>query len=145
MNRIKCSACGFVAFSSDEVCKRCKQNLLEPAAGFNPDSNAYPDSYSNNYSNSNSPSAAYVSPYRTEPEKSISWGSVLFGLLLIGVSFFLYSTFDDLERNGGSVRMNVIVIALYNIGGKWLASIVVAVIGIVVTIAGFSGSADSEN
>jgi hypothetical protein len=52
--------------------------------------------------------------------------------------------FDNLEREGGTVRMNAIVILLYNIGGKWFASIVVALIGLVALITGFNGSSSGE-
>ena len=102
---------------------------------------AYAGSNAASYAGSNTSSStgSYASPY-AQPEKSISWGSVLFGLLMIGGAFFLYYTFDNLEREGGSVRMNVLFILLYNIGGKWLAAIVLALIGIGTMIAGFNGS-----
>jgi hypothetical protein len=161
---MKCSACGFVSFATEEVCKKCKRNMFDPHADSNFDANAasfagsnagsnaasfagsypgsnagaktgaFPGSEASSYTNS------YNSPSYAQPEKSISWGSVGFGLLMIGVAFFLYYTFDNLEREGGSVRMNVLFILLYNIGGKWLAAIVVALIGIGTMIAGFNGS-----
>jgi len=31
MNRIKCTGCGFVAFSSEEYCKKCKRKLIDTA------------------------------------------------------------------------------------------------------------------
>ena len=31
MNRIKCTGCGFVAFSSEEYCKKCKHKLINSA------------------------------------------------------------------------------------------------------------------
>lgn len=158
---MKCPHCGFVAFATEEICKKCKQNMFEPLAepGFgaydNPPASSFAGSptagaYAASGAGVNpgaytttSNASPYVSPYE-QPDKSISWGSVGFGLLMIGVAFFLYYTFDNLEKEGGSVRMNAIVILLYNIGGKWLASIVVALIGIGTMIAGFNGTSAGE-
>ena len=115
---MKCSACGFVSFATEEVCKKCKRNMFDPHADSNFDANAasfaapnaasfaasnagsypgantgaFPGSEASSYTNS------YNSPSYAQPEKSISWGSVGFGLLMIGVAFFLYYTFDNLER-----------------------------------------------
>lgn len=70
-----------------------------------------------------------VQPQEEEKKEENPWGTLAFGILLIAGACFLYYTFDNLEKEGGSVRMNWILIMLYELGGKWTASIVVALLG----------------
>lgn len=64
-----------------------------------------------------------------DPE-SAWWKTLLGGLFCIGISIFLYYYFTDLEQAGGQRRINAIVAAMYNLGGKWLTCSVFGLIGI---------------
>jgi hypothetical protein len=58
------------------------------------------------------------------------WKTLLFGLFVIVLGVILFWYFTDFERSGGSRRMNIIVVWLYNLGGKWLASGIFVVLGV---------------
>ena len=128
MNKIKCSFCGFANSSIEKNCTMCEVSLL----------NSSRNSSSNFYTNSN---------IQTQAKTKISWGTVIFGLAATVFSFYLYSMFDDFEKSGGSIRMPVIVILIYKIGGKWLASIFIGLMGLLTMVGGFIGNGfdDREN
>jgi hypothetical protein len=58
------------------------------------------------------------------------WKTLGAGLFCLGVAVFLFYYFSDFEASGGSRRINAIVAALYNLGGKWLTCSVFGIIGI---------------
>ncbi len=62
--------------------------------------------------------------------------TIVMGLLMIAGAVWLYTYFSGFEERGGSMRMNVILLALYKLGGKWLACGLVAAVGIAVTVVG---------
>ena len=94
-------------------------------------------------SSAGSKTAAHIN-HETQTEGSITWSMVIVGLLMIGGAVFLYNVFDNFEKEGGSVRMPAIAILMYKIGGKWLVSIFVALMGILVTAGGFTSGSDEE-
>jgi hypothetical protein len=51
---------------------------------------------------------------KTSPLAQIGWGVVL-----IAAGIILYFVFDNFEKEGGRMRMNAIVLLVYNIAGKW--------------------------
>ncbi len=55
--------------------------------------------------------------------------------MIVGAAW-LYTYFSGAEARGGSIRMNVILLLLYNIGGKWLVCGLAAAVGIAVTVVG---------
>ncbi|MBU1411333.1 hypothetical protein KKC22_07420 [Myxococcota bacterium] len=66
------------------------------------------------------------------------WKGVLGGLFMFALAGFLYWYFTDFENsNDRSRRMNALIAALYNLGGKNLACGVVAGIGAILVGWGF--------
>jgi hypothetical protein len=52
-----------------------------------------------------------------------SWcGLLLAALFFFGVSIWLFFRLTNLEATGGEIRVNWMIAALYNIGGKWGAA-----------------------
>jgi hypothetical protein len=76
-------------------------------------------------------------------EQDGTWAKELVGgILLLGLSVFLWWYFTDFENSTEtSRRMNAILAMLYNLGGKWLAIGVVAAVGLWQTISGALGFA----
>ena len=66
------------------------------------------------------------------------WETILIGLGLIAFGIFLYYTFNNLEQEGGSLRINWLFALAYNIGGKWTVAVIVTLIGVFTTYSGFS-------
>ena len=73
------------------------------------------------------------------------WQPMLWAVICAGAGVFLFHIFDDLGRNGGSVRMNLIVVEIYKLLGKWgvlgillAGAVAFAVIGIRQRTAGKS-------
>ena len=64
------------------------------------------------------------------------WKTLIGGVFLIGLSVFLYFYFTDFEATGGNRRMNAIIAALYNLGGKWLVCSLLGVLGVGVVAVG---------
>ena len=66
-------------------------------------------------------------------EKSANspWKNLIEGLLLLGISVFLFWYFTDIENShDDSLRLNWIFAQLYSLGGKWLACAVVVALGV---------------
>lgn len=57
--------------------------------------------------------------------------NLLGGLFLIAIGIGGYFLFNHLETNGGSMRIPVIAIGLYNLIGKW------GILGIFAVLGGF--------
>jgi hypothetical protein len=47
------------------------------------------------------------------------WQSMLWAAVLLGGGIWLFQMFDDMEHKGGSMRMNVLVVGVYRVLGKW--------------------------
>jgi hypothetical protein len=62
--------------------------------------------------------------------------SIGIGLLIIAVSVFVFYTFDNMEKEGGSVRINWIFALIYKLGGKWPGPIIFAIIGALISFGG---------
>jgi hypothetical protein len=71
-----------------------------------------------------------------KPQKP--WETILIGIGLIGFGIFIYYTFNNLEQEGGSVRINWLFALAYKIGGKWTVAVIITLIGILTTNTGFS-------
>lgn len=50
------------------------------------------------------------------------WQPVLFGLLFLALGAYLYWDLSAMERQGGERHYHSLIVSLYQIGGKWLAS-----------------------
>ena len=66
----------------------------------------------------------------SDDSESAWWKTLLGGLFCLGLSILLYYYFTDFEQSGGSRRINAIVAAMYNIGGKWFTCSVFALLGV---------------
>lgn len=64
------------------------------------------------------------------------WQSMLAAVFLIGGGIWLFKIFNDLEQKGGSIRMNVVIIGIYKMLGKWGVLGVMVFGGIVALIIG---------
>ncbi len=64
------------------------------------------------------------------------WQSMLFAVVLLGGGVWLFKVFNDLEQKGGQIRMNVVIIAIYKVLGKWGVLGVMLLGGIVALIIG---------
>ena len=69
-------------------------------------------------------------------DESSPWGNIGWGLFLIAVGVGLYFYFGHLEQEGGSVRMNAIVLMVYNVAGKTGVLAVLGGIGGLLTFLG---------
>ncbi|XAM00253.1 hypothetical protein OT109_02465 [Phycisphaeraceae bacterium D3-23] len=68
------------------------------------------------------------------------WKNILWGLFLIGVSGFIWWYFWDFENSTDTTRsVNRYIAFLYNLGGKWLASLPFTFIGLFMLIWGIRG------
>ena len=47
------------------------------------------------------------------------WQSMLWAAVLVAGGVWFFHMFDDLEKHGGSIRMNRILIFIYDHMGKW--------------------------
>ncbi|MBK7807601.1 MAG: hypothetical protein KA270_05610 [Saprospiraceae bacterium] len=70
-----------------------------------------------------------------KPQKP--WEAILVGVGMIAFGIFLYYTFNNLEQEGGSVRINWLFALAYKIGGKWTVAVIITLIGIFTTYSGF--------
>lgn len=65
------------------------------------------------------------------------WGSLIFGLLVIGIAVSLHHTFTELETGvRESERLNWIVAVVYNLLGHWPAVGLVAAMGGFLAVSG---------
>lgn len=60
---------------------------------------------------------------------------LLIGLAFLAIGGFVFYTFYDLEQNGGRMTIPRPLIFLYDMGGKWLASGVFFLFGIIILFA----------
>lgn len=58
----------------------------------------------------------------SEPSQGVWWKSLLFGIFCLGLSVYLFYDFTQFEQEGGTRRMHSLLVGLYQLGGKWLAS-----------------------
>lgn len=68
--------------------------------------------------------------------KDTPWSSIGIGLFLFAAAGFLYYVFNNLENEGGSVKINWIFALLYRVGGKWAAPGLIGIIGAFYTYSG---------
>lgn len=83
----------------------------------------------------------------TDEEDSGPWGTLGFGLLLIAAGIGAYFYFGYLEQrsDGGSVRMNAILLILYTTLGKTGVLAVLSGIGSLMAIFGIRGILQERN
>lgn len=62
--------------------------------------------------------------------KKSNWKNLLVSIGVIMGAFLLYDYLDEIERSGGSIRMNWIFILIYTFAGKFYASLILFLIGI---------------
>ena len=72
----------------------------------------------------------------SDDSDSAWWKTLGFGLLFLGITWFLYYYFSDFEANGGRRRIHWAIAGMYNLGGKWLVCSVTGVIGLALTAMG---------
>jgi hypothetical protein len=66
------------------------------------------------------------------------WTTIAYGVAFIAGGIFLYYTFDNMEKEGGSMRLNWMFALAYKIGGKWTVAIILALFGSFLTYSGVS-------
>jgi uncharacterized membrane protein HdeD (DUF308 family) len=69
-------------------------------------------------------------------EKSSPWQDILIGLVLIAGGYFMYWSFNDMEQNGGSMRINWMFALAYKLGGKYTVASIIALIGVFYSYSG---------
>jgi len=77
-------------------------------------------------------------PQEETKKKDNPWSTIVYGIALIGLAIFLYYTFDNMEKEGGSVRLNWMLVLAYKIGGKWTVAVILALLGSFMTYSGIS-------
>lgn len=128
MNIKICPDCQFANSATERKCKMCKGVL----SGSGEYSKAYSNAYAKTYSPTGSKANAGTST-------GWNWKMIIVGVFMLAVSGVLFWALYDLERNGGSIRMPIILIGIYKIAGKWVLSGLFAVVGLVYLGLGFSG------
>lgn len=59
------------------------------------------------------------------------WGKVLFGVLIIGGAWLLFSQLSDLEAGSRDrMRVNILVKLAYDVGGKWTVAVLLGLFGV---------------
>jgi hypothetical protein len=66
--------------------------------------------------------------------------TILIGLGLLAFAGFLFWMFSGLEAEGGRKRIPAILALLYNIGGKWLPTVLIGGIGLLTAGLGVKGA-----
>lgn len=66
------------------------------------------------------------------------WATIAYGVGLIAFGIFLYYTFNNLEKEGGSVRINWLFALIYKLGGKWPVAIILTLLGSLLAYSGVS-------
>ncbi len=74
-----------------------------------------------------------------EVKEESPWQSIAIGLLMIAGAVFIYYSFDNMEKEGGSMRINWILALIYKIGGKWPGPILLGLLGAYTTYSGING------
>lgn len=77
-------------------------------------------------------------PKEEAKKEDSPWSSIAFGLGMIAAGIFLYFYFDNMEKEGGSIRINWIFALAYKIGGKWTVAIILWILGSFLTYSGVS-------
>lgn len=75
-------------------------------------------------------------PKTEDAEEDNPWATLLWGIVLIAVGIGLYFYFGHLEQEGGNVRMNAIILAIYKVAGKTGILVVLGGIGGLMTALG---------
>ncbi len=76
---------------------------------------------------------------KPEEKPDSPWVSVGWGLFLIAVGVGLYFLFNYWEQEGGRMKMNAIVLLIYNFLGKWGVLGVFGGLGAILTLVGING------
>ena len=66
------------------------------------------------------------------------WTTIAYGVILIAGAIFLYYTFDNMEKEGGSMRLNWMFALAYKIGGKWTVAVLLGLFGSFLAYGGVS-------
>ncbi len=66
------------------------------------------------------------------------WSNIAYGLIMIAGGIFLYNMFDNLEKEGGSMKINWIFALAYKLGGKWTVASIISLLGVIFTYSGVS-------
>lgn len=74
-------------------------------------------------------------------EESSPWAALGWGVFMIAMGIGLYFFFDSWEQEGGSKRINAIVLLLYKLLGKTGVAVVFSGIGALMSISGILGIA----
>lgn len=75
------------------------------------------------------------------PEKDSPWATLGWGAFLVAVGVGLFFYFGHLEQEGGKVRMNAIVLLVYNFLGRFGVLGVFGGIGALMVLFGIKGIA----
>ena len=78
-------------------------------------------------------------PQEETKKEDNPWATIGYGVLLMAGAVFLYYTFDNMEKEGGSIRINWMFALAYKLGGKWTVAVILALIGALLTYLGISG------
>ena len=73
------------------------------------------------------------------PEKESPWATLGWGAFLVAVGVGLFFYFGHLEQEGGNVRMNAIVLLVYNFLGRFGVLGVFGGIGALMMLFGIKG------
>jgi hypothetical protein len=83
---------------------------------------------------------AETPPAPEKPEdKDNPWGNIGWGVFLIVIGVVLYFVFNNWEQEGGRMKMNAIVLLVYNFLGKWGVLGIFGGLGAILTLMGISG------
>jgi putative effector of murein hydrolase len=80
-----------------------------------------------------------------ESKSTPDWIALLLGIGLIAFAFYIYRELSQLEASGGSMRINWLFAAIYNLLGKWGVALVSALIGAVLCWRAFVPSESEED
>jgi hypothetical protein len=62
--------------------------------------------------------------------------TIVLGVFMIAGAVWLFTYIGGKEAEGGSIRLNVLLMILYKIGGKWLMSGLIALAGVAIIVSG---------
>ncbi|MFT3879846.1 MAG: hypothetical protein QM703_09320 [Gemmatales bacterium] len=89
----------------------------------------------------NEPVKPNEAPPTAPPEKDSPWATLGWGAFLVAVGVGLFFYFGHLEQEGGNVRMNAIVLLVYNFLGRFGVLGVFGGIGALMVLFGIKGIA----
>ncbi|HQR42022.1 MAG TPA: hypothetical protein PLX97_05045 [Gemmatales bacterium] len=84
------------------------------------------------------PAPQETTPATTPEKKDSPWSHVGYGLFLVALGVGLYFLFNHWEQEGGRMKMNAIVLLVYNFLGKWGVLGVFGGLGAALTLFGIN-------